>query len=129
MKKNKSQCNDFNEKLSKVIDYLKDLSNDKREELFVILRKVQDIQKSDLNTKQKTQAIKRVMWKEQSVKSKLFIGGFIGTVAGLFIFGTGGIGIAGLGGAIGIWGFLAGTAGGILVSSLVQNFEKINQDN
>jgi len=40
------------------------------------------------------------------------------------IFGSGGIGIAGLGGAVGIWGGLAGTVGGILISSLIQNFEK-----
>jgi hypothetical protein len=33
------------------------------------------------------------------------------------------VGIAALGGGIGIWGFLAGTTGGVLISSLLQNFE------
>ncbi len=63
------------------------------------------------------------MWTVQSASSKLWIGGIIGTIVGFLIFGTGGIGIAGLGSAIGIWGFLAGTTGGVLISSLIQNFE------
>lgn len=64
------------------------------------------------------------MWTNQTPLSKILIGAFIGTIAGVFIFGSGGIGIAGLGGAVGIWGGLAGTVGGVLISSLIQNFEK-----
>jgi hypothetical protein len=120
------KSNDYNEKLKKIIQYVSKFSGQQKERLLVLLLKVQEIQKSDLSTAEKATEIKRILWKEQSTKSKLFIGGFLGTVAGLFIFGTGGIGIAGLGGAIGVWGFLAGTAGGVLVSSLIQNFEKNN---
>jgi hypothetical protein len=122
------KTNDYNEKLNKIIQYVSKFSGQQKERLLVLLLKVQEIQKSDISTAEKATDIKRILWKEQSTKSKLFIGGFLGTLAGLFIFGTGGIGIAGLGGAIGVWGFLAGTAGGVLVSSLIQNFEKNKND-
>ncbi|MDT0691566.1 hypothetical protein RM549_17375 [Salegentibacter sp. F188] len=52
------------------------------------------------------------------------MGGLLGAAFGLTVLGTGGIGIATMGGAIGIWGWLATGAGGVFVSSLIQNFEK-----
>ena len=39
------------------------------------------------------------------------------------MFGTGGIGIAAFASSTGIWGFVVGTAGGVLISTLIQNFE------
>lgn len=50
--------------------------------------------------------------------------GFLRTVAELFISVICGIEIASLLREIGVWGFLAGTADGVLVSSKIQNFEK-----
>lgn len=115
---------EFDNKLKKGIDYISNLSEERRERILKLLNDVQKVHKSELNSLGKRTEIKRIMWSDQSARSKLFIGGFLGSIVGLFIFGTGGIGIAGLGGAIGIWGFLAGTTGGLLVSSLIQNFEK-----
>lgn len=73
---------DYTEKLKKVIQYISKLSGQQKERLLALLLKVQEIQKSDLTTSQKSTEIKRVLWKEQSTKSKLFIGGFLGTLAG-----------------------------------------------
>ncbi|WP_204347092.1 hypothetical protein [Psychroserpens algicola] len=115
---------EFSERIKKGIEYIAKLSEKQRERILELLKEVQKIQKSELSTTEKTSEIKNLMWTNQSVSSKLLIGGFLGTIAGLLIFGTGGIGIAGLGSAIGVWGFLAGTAGGVLISSLIQNFEK-----
>ncbi|WP_116695032.1 hypothetical protein [Marixanthomonas spongiae] len=112
---------------SRGIEYLTKLSITKREHLLSLLRKINEIQKMELGTKEKAERIKIILWTNQNTKSKLLIGGFIGTMAGLFIFGTGGIGIAGLGGAVGIWGFLAGTSGGVFIASLIENFEKKNE--
>ena len=119
---NKSES-DFSKEINKAILFITKLSKTKREVLLELLKKIQIIQKSKLNSSEKATEIKKIMWINQSPVSKLIIGGLIGTIGGLFIFGTGGIGIAGLGGAIGVWGFLAGTAGGVVVSSIIQNFE------
>lgn len=54
---------------------------------------------------------------------KLSIGAALGTLIGLMIFGTGGMVIVALGSGIGVWGFLAGTTSGVLISSIIQNFE------
>jgi hypothetical protein len=116
--------NDFDINANRGIEYLTKLSTSKREELLCLLVKINEIQKMQIGTKEKAERIKTILWTNQSMKSKLFIGGFLGTIAGLFIFGTGGIGIAGLGGAVGVWGFLAGTSGGVLIASLIQNFGK-----
>tara|TARA_R110000868_G_C10789163_1_gene756137 strand:- start:99 stop:1109 length:1011 start_codon:yes stop_codon:yes gene_type:complete len=115
---------ELNQRIKKGIDFISKLSEKQRKRILNLLEKVQDVQKSNMESSQKTAEIKRILWTDQSSLSKLFIGGLLGTVCGLMIFGTGGIGIAGLGGAVGIWGFLTGTAGGVLVSSLIQNFEK-----
>ena len=88
-----------------------------------MLIKVRDIQNSELSNIEKTNRIKLQLWTNQSIKNKIIIGGLIGTLFGFVIFGTSGIGIAGLGSAIGVWGFLAGTMGGALISSLIANFE------
>jgi len=110
--------------LIKATKFITNLSNIKREKILELLKKVQNIQKSRLSKTEKASEIKKIMWTNQTPLSKILIGAFIGTIAGVFIFGSGGIGIAGLGGAVGIWGGLAGTVGGVLISSLIQNFEK-----
>jgi len=119
----KPNDSELNERIKKGIDFISKLSSKQRKRILVLLKKVQDVQNSNLNSSQKTTEIKRILWTDQSRLSKLFIGGLLGTIGGLMIFGTGGIGIAGLGGAVGVWGFLTGTAGGVLISSLIQNFE------
>lgn len=119
----KSNDSELNERIKKGIDFISKLSSKQRKKILDLLKKVQDVQNSNLSSTQKTSEIKRILWTDQSSLSKLFIGGLLGTIGGLMIFGTGGIGIAGLGGAVGVWGFLTGTAGGVLISSLIQNFE------
>ena len=111
-------------KVNKGISYISKLSEKQQKKILDLLKGVQKIQKSELTTSEKTAKIKQLLWTDQSMVSKLFIGGFLGTIAGLVIFGTGGIGIAGLGGAVGVWGFLAGTTGGVLITSIIQNFNK-----
>lgn len=111
-------------KIQKGIDFLLKLSKRQRVKLLGLLKEVEVIQKSDLSLEDKSKEIRKVLWSSRSVSGKLLMGAFLGTITGLIIFGTGGIGIAGLGGAIGLWGWLAGAAGGVLVSSLIQNFEK-----
>jgi hypothetical protein len=120
---NYDDLNSMSEKVKKAINYIVNLSKNQRDLILELLKEVQKIQKSDLSSAEKTTKIKTIMWASQSARSKLFIGGFLGSVVGLIIFGTGGVGIAGLGSAIGVWGFLAGTAGGVFVSSLIQNFK------
>lgn len=120
----KTNDSELNERIKKAIDFISKLSRNQRERILSLLKKVQDIQNSKLSSSEKTTKIKRILWTDQSSLSKLFIGGLLGSIGGLMVFGTGGIGIAGLGGAVGVWGFLTGTAGGVLVSSLIQNFEK-----
>jgi len=115
--------NNVKNNLSRGVEYISKLSSSKKEKLLNLLKKVQDIQASDLTTKEKAKEIKRIMWNEQSASSKLFIGAFLGAVTGLFIFGTGGIGIAALGTGVGVWGWLATAAGGAFVSSLILNYE------
>lgn len=115
-------------KLQKGLDYISKLSTSKKQKLIVILKEVQNVQSSKLSAKQKAKEIKRIMWNDQSASSKLFIGAFLGAVTGLFIFGTGGIGIAALGTGIGVWGWLATAAGGAFISSLIQNYEKKESD-
>ncbi len=115
--------------LKKAIEFISNLSEKHKTKFLILLKKVEGIQKSNLSSKEKTNEIKRVLWIEQSPKSKLLIGAFLGTIAGFFVFGTGGIGIVGLGSGIGIWGFLAGTAGGVLISSIIQNFENKEKNN
>ncbi len=110
--------------LEKGIKYFSKLSSSKKEKLITLLKEVQSIQASDLKTKEKVLEIKKIMWSKQSPSSKLFIGAFLGAITGLFVFGTGGIGIAALGTGVGIWGWLATAAGGAFVSSLIQNYEK-----
>ncbi|HPF96973.1 MAG TPA: hypothetical protein PLZ00_06095 [Mangrovimonas sp.] len=102
----------------------KKINNSQKSKLLGVLKEVQKIQNSDLKKSDKVTKIKYELWTKHNAKTKLLIGGFLGTIFGFTIFGTGGIGIAALGGATGIWGFLAGTAGGVLISSLIQNFEK-----
>lgn len=109
--------------IDKTLNFISKLSKDKKEKIYKLLLKVKEIQESDLSTNEKSSKIKSLLWTKQNVKNKILIGGFLGTLLGLAIFGTGGIGIAGLGGAIGVWGFLAGTMGGVLISSLIANFE------
>lgn len=110
--------------IEKGLNYTSKLSSSKREKLMSVLKRVQDVQSSNLTAKQKAKEIKRIMWSDQSTNSKLFIGAFLGAVTGLFIFGTGGIGIAALGTGVGVWGWLATAAGGAFISSLIQNYEK-----
>ena len=118
MNKNKEKAN-----LLKAREFISKLSSSKKEKLIAILKKVKDIQSSNLTTKQKAKEIKRIMWSDQSTNSKLFIGAFLGAITGLFIFGTGGIGIAALGTGVGVWGWLATAAGGSFIASLIQNYE------
>jgi hypothetical protein len=120
--KNKTQ-RDFSNEINKAIIFISNLSKNKRNLLIELLKEVQKIQNSTLSTSEKALEIKKIMWTNQSRGAKYIIGSLLGTIGGLFIFGTGGIGIVGLGGAIGGWGFLAGTAGGLFISSLIQNFE------
>ncbi len=105
---------------------LKNLDPQKQQKFIELLKQVQRIQQSMLSNSEKASKIKEILWTNQSTSGKLWIGAILGSLTGLAIFGTGGIGIAGLGGAVGIWGFLTGTAGGILVSSVIQNYEKRN---
>lgn len=126
---NQTQGNNNNNKetqniIEKGINFLIKLSERRRERLLNLLKKVQIIQKSDLSVSEKAKEIKKTLWTSQSPSSKLVIGGFLGTIAGLIVFGTGGIGIAALGSAVGVWGFLAGTTGGVVIASIIQNFEK-----
>lgn len=115
--------NNVKSNLSKGVEYISKLSISKKEKLMAILKKVKDVQSSNLTTKEKAKEIKRIMWSDQSTNNKLFIGAFLGAIAGLFIFGSGGIGIAALGTGVGVWGWLATAAGGAFVSSLIQNYE------
>lgn len=110
--------------LAKVWTYIKSLSGNKQNIIYSTLKKVKLIQDSELTKFEKSNEIKKILWTSQSIRNKILIGGLIGTIFGFLVFGTGGIGIAGLGSAFGIWGFLSGTLGGILVSSLIANFEK-----
>ena len=109
--------------IEKGLNYISKLSSSKKEKLMAILKKVKEVQSSDLTTKQKAKEIKRIMWSDQSTSSKLFIGAFLGAITGLFVFGTGGIGIAALGTGVGVWGWLATAAGGSFIASLIQNYE------
>ena len=109
--------------LEKALKFISNLSNSKKEKFIAVLKKVQGVQKLDLTTKQKAKEIKLIMWNDQSASSKLIIGAFLGAVTGLFIFGTGGIGIAALGTGVGVWGWLATAAGGSFIASLIQNYE------
>ncbi|WP_298952330.1 hypothetical protein [uncultured Nonlabens sp.] len=109
--------------LEKGLNYISKLSSSKKEKLMATLKKVKEVQSSDLTTKQKAKEIKRIMWSDQSTSNKLFIGAFLGAITGLFIFGTGGIGIAALGTGVGVWGWLATAAGGSFIASLIQNYE------
>jgi len=102
---------------------LQALDSKKKQKFFVLLQKVKEIQNSSKDFNTKTREIKRVLWTEQTASGKLWIGAILGSLTGFAVFGTGGIGIAALGGGIGIWGFLAGTTGGVLISSILQNFE------
>lgn len=124
MEKSNQGDNEITVQVQKGIDFLLKLSKKQRDKFLALLKEVESIQKSNLATEEKAKEIKKVLWSKRSVKGKLLIRAFLGTITGLVIFGTGGIGIAGLGGAIGVWGWLAGAAGGVLVSSLIQNFEK-----
>lgn len=128
MEKSNQGDNEITVQVQKGIDFLLKLSKKQRDKFLALLKEVESIQKSNLTTEEKAKEIKKVLWSKRSVKGKLLIGAFLGTITGLVIFGTGGIGIAGLGGAIGVWGWLAGAAGGVLVSSLIQNFEKNNEN-
>lgn len=112
-----------NNLFNKINSNISDLEKGKKIFIFDLLKEVQKIQKSNLDYTEKSKKIKNILWKNQTPTGKLVVGGVLGTATGLAIFGTGGIGIAGLGSAIGIWGFLAGTTGGVLVSSLLQNYE------
>lgn len=116
--------NELLAKIQKGIDFLLKLSNKQRDELLGLLKEVNEVQKSSLSIKDKAKKLKNIMWTNQSVKSKLLIGAFLGAITGLIVFSTGGIGITALGGGIGVWGWLATSAGGVVVSSLIQNFEK-----
>lgn len=113
----------MNKNKEKAREFISKLSSSKKEKLMAILKKVKEVQSSDLTTKQKAKEIKRIMWSDQSTNSKLFIGAFLGAITGLFIFGTGGIGIAALGTGVGVWGWLATAAGGSFIASLIQNYE------
>ena len=88
-----------------------------------MFKEIQKVQNSNLLLDEKRSEIKKIIWSNQSAKNKLIIGGLLGTMIGLMVFGTGGIGIVGLGTGIGLSGFLTGTIGGVLVSSIIQNFE------
>jgi len=99
------------------------LDSQKKQNFLNLLKKVKEIQDSQMDFNSKTQEIKRILWSEQTASAKLWIGAILGSITGFAVFGTGGVGIAALGGGIGIWGFLAGTTGGVLISSLLQNFE------
>ncbi|MCY2687571.1 hypothetical protein [Salinimicrobium sp. TH3] len=110
--------------INKAIKYLAGLNFGKKTGILNALEEVQKIQNSNYSTAEKSQRIKRTLWTNQSPNSKLLIGGLLGAVFGLTVFGTGGIGIAALGGAMGIWGWFATAAGGVFISSLIQNFEK-----
>jgi hypothetical protein len=126
MKENKSKTS-ISDLLKKAIELIMKMSKQKRQYLLQIFKKVEQVQKSNSDFEEKTLKIKTILWTEQPLNAKLFIGAFLGTIAGLVIFGTGGIGIAALGGAIGFWGFLAGTAGGTFIASLIHNFEKVEE--
>jgi hypothetical protein len=108
----------------KALVYVSKLSHKKQNILIELLKEVEKIQKSKLDRSEKAIKIKNILWTNRSGKEKLLIGGFLGTMVGFFVFGTGGIGIAALGGAVGIWGWFAGAAAGVMVSSLIQNLEQ-----
>ncbi len=110
--------------LKKTIYSISLLPTAKKQKFIDLLREVQKIQNSNLSSSEKGSRIKNELWEKQSPSAKLWIGAILGTLTGLAVFGTGGIGIVGLGGAVGVWGFLAGTGGGLLISSIIQNFEK-----
>lgn len=123
-KASKKQEFDLNDRVKKIIEYLFKLSKSKRDMFVKLLREVQRIQKSNISDEQKKEEIKKILWSNHSPSIKLSIGAALGTLLGLMVFGTGGLGIAAFGSGIGVWGFLAGTTGGILISSIIQNFEK-----
>ena len=53
--------NNVKNNLSRGVEYISKLSSSKKEKLLNLLKKVQDIQASDLTTKQKAKEIKRIM--------------------------------------------------------------------
>lgn len=117
----------FDKDLPKMINggtvFLLRLSMKQRENLLNALRQIRDIHKSDLSKGEKVKEIKKCLWIQRSVKYKLVVGAFIGAVTGLAIFGTGGIGVVALGGGVGVAGWLASAAGGVVVASIIKNFE------
>lgn len=109
---------------SKANKYFSGLNYKNKSRILDALREVHRIQNSALSDSEKIKNIKYVLWTKQSITSRLAIGGFLGAVLGLTIFGTGGVGIAALGGAVGIWGWFLTSVGGAAVASIISNFEK-----
>ncbi len=119
---NKNEIN-FAERKNIVLEYILKQSSEKQKIIYDLFKEIQKVQNSNLLLDEKRSEIKKIIWSNQSAKNKLIIGGLLGTMIGLMVFGTGGIGIVGLGTGIGLSGFLTGTIGGVLVSSIIQNFE------
>ncbi len=124
MKKSQITTENLTHFIEKSINYIKKLSSDKQDEIINLLKQVRTIQNSDLNKTEKKKELKKILWDNQTTSKKLLIGAFFGSLIGLFVFGTSGIGIAAFGSASGIYGFLTGTFGGTFISSIIQNFEK-----
>lgn len=123
MKKSQITTENLTHFIGKSINYIKKLSSDKQAEIISLLRQIQTIQNSDLTIKEKKKELKVILWENQTTSKKLLIGAFFGSLIGLSIFGTSGIGIAAFGSASGIYGFLTGTLGGTFISSIIQNYE------
>lgn len=114
---------EYKERLKKAEEYLKKLSGKQREKFLNLLKEIQTIQKSEISQKEKTAQLKLLLWTNQNIKNRLMIGGLLGMLCGAFIFGSGGVGIAALGGATGVSGLLLSAVGGTMVASLISNFE------
>lgn len=123
MKKSQITTEKLTHFIEKSINYIKNLSSEKQAEIISLLKQIQTIQNSDLSNKEKKKELKIILWENQTTSKKLLIGAFFGSLIGLFVFGTSGIGIAAFGSASSIYGFLTGTLGGTFISSILQNYE------
>ena len=97
--------------------------NKTKEKMISFLQEVISIHKSNFSLIEKIKKIKDE-WLKLPLRIKVPIYFIVSSVGGLIVFGTGGIGIAALGSATAIPGFLATTAGGTLAIMALETLLK-----